>query len=81
MYLSFAIFDETTYAAVQFYFPIESSTFGFLNLGNTQWTITNSKTKYSPRNYLGNAAVHGDNKPFFKEPWRNGSKIETIIDV
>ena len=27
---------------------------------NTWWTISNSKTQYSSRNYLGKAAVHGD---------------------
>ena len=60
MYLSFAIFDETTYAVIQSYFSNESSASGCLKVFNTWRTISNSKTQYSLRNYLGNAAVHGD---------------------
>ena len=60
MYLSFAIFDETTYAVIQAYFPNESSASGCLKVFNTWWTISNSKTQYSSHNYLGKAAVHGD---------------------
>ena len=52
-----AIFDETTIAAVR------SSDAAFLTLFSKWWVLSNSKARGSAGNYLGNAAVIGDNKP------------------
>lgn len=52
-----------------------------MKLFNTWWTISNSKTQYSSRNYLGNAAVDGDNKPAFLRAmasWINSWRNERI---
>ena len=57
-----AIFYETTTAAIQSYFPVESSTFEFLKLFSKWWVISNSKTTFSTNR---NAAVNGDQKPPF----------------
>ena len=58
-----AMFPETTAAAVQSYFPDEKSTVDFLKLFSKWWVISNSKTALNTNNYLGNAAVNGDQKP------------------
>ena len=60
------MFHETTDAAIQSYFPNESNASGFLKLLSTWWTISNSKAQYLLHNYLRNAAVRGDNKPFLR---------------
>ena len=60
-----AIFDETTIAAVKSYFPEKASAAAFLALCSKWWVLPNSKAQYSIANYLGNAAVIGDNKPLF----------------
>ena len=60
-----AIFDETTIAAVKSYFPEKASAAAFLTLFSKWWVLSNSKARYSTANYLGNAAVIGDNKPSF----------------
>ena len=60
-----AIFDETTYTAIQSYFPQHSSAAEFLQLFQMWWIISNSKSQFSTTNYLGNAAVLGDEKPAF----------------
>ena len=60
-----AIFHETTAAVIQSYFPEEISTGQFLKLFSRWWVISNSKTAFSTNNYLGNAAVNGDQKPSF----------------
>ena len=62
--LALNIFHETTIAAVKSYFPERIDAAQFLKLVGTWWTITNSKTRYSP-NFLGNAIVLGDNKAEF----------------
>ena len=58
-----AIFDETTIAAVNSYFPEKISSATFRTLFSKWWVLSNSKARYSTANYLGNAAVIGDNKP------------------
>ena len=63
--LALAIFDETTTAAIQSYFPDQSSAVGVLKLFQKWWTISNSKSQFSTTNYLGNAATNGDQKPSF----------------
>ena len=60
-----AIFDETTIAAVKSYFPEKASAPVNLTLCSKWWVLSNSKARYSTANYLGNAAVIGDNKPSF----------------
>ena len=60
-----AIFDETTIAAVKSYFPEKASAAAFLTLFSKWWVLSNSKARYSTANYLGNAAVIGDNKQSF----------------
>lgn len=45
-----------------------------MKLFNTWWTISNSKNQYSSRNYLGNAANDGDNKPTFLRAMANWIK-------
>ena len=60
-----AILNETIAAAIQSYIPDESSTVEFLKLFSKCWVISNSKTAFSTNNYLGNAEVNGDQKPWF----------------
>ena len=57
-----AIFDETTIAAVKSHFPEKASAPVNLTLCSKWWVLSNSKARYSTANYLGNAAVIGDNK-------------------
>ena len=54
---------ETTAAAIQSYFQDEKSTAEFLKLFSKWWVISNSKTVLNTNNYLGDAAVNGDQKP------------------
>ena len=63
--VALAIFNESTSAGVQHYFPEKSDASGFLRLFNTWWTMSNSKQKNNSHNRLGNAAVINDNKPEF----------------
>ena len=61
-----AIFDETTIVAAKSYFPEEASAAAaFLTLFSKWWVLSNSKDRYSIVNYLGNAAVIGDNQASF----------------
>ena len=60
-----AIFDPSTRAAVLKYYPQAQDAADFLNLFHTWWMISNSKQRYMPNYYLGNAAVLGDGKPKF----------------
>ena len=62
--VALAVFDETT-AAIQSYFPDESSTVEFLKLFRKWWVISNSKSTFSTNNYLGNVAVNIDQKLSF----------------
>ena len=63
--LALAIFDPTTSAAIESYFPDRTDASSFLKLINIWWTISNSKQKYNNNYYIGNAAVLGDMKPLF----------------
>ena len=56
-----AIFDETTSAAVQEYFPSRRESADFLRLINKWWILSNSKNQFS-NHILGNAAKDGDGK-------------------
>ena len=60
-----AIFDETTITAVKSNFPEKASAAAFLMLFSKRCVLSNSKARYSPANYPGNAAVIGDKKPSF----------------
>ena len=60
-----AVFDETTIAAEKSLFPKKASDAAFITLFSKWWVLSNSIARYSTANYLGNAAVTGDNKPPF----------------
>ena len=47
------------------HFPEKASATAFLTLFSKFWVLSDSKARYSTANYLGNAAVTGDNKPSF----------------
>ena len=66
-----AIFHETTITAIKSYFPDREDAAQFLNLINTWWTISNSKSRYNWSNNLGNAASIGDKKPEFLRAFAN----------
>ena len=75
--LALAVFDPTTTAALLSYFPDEEAAAGFLTLIFKWWTVCNSKQK-TTNNWLGHAAVMGDQKPEFLrklatwfEDWQN----------
>ena len=63
------------------YFPEKASVAAFLTLFSKWWILSNSKASwvlcnsYSALNYLGNAAVIGDNKPLICAQWQIGSRI------
>ena len=59
------IFDETTSAAIESYFPDRTDASGFLGLVHSWWIISNSKRRFNTRNKLGNAATKGDSKTSF----------------
>ena len=63
--LALNIFDETSSAAINSYFPARKSAASFLSLFHKLFVILNSKQKFNSNNRLGNAAVAGDNKPKF----------------
>ena len=57
-----AIFNETTISDMKSYFLEKASAVAFLTLFSKWWVLSNSKARYSTSNYLGYAAVIGDNK-------------------
>ena len=63
--VALAIFEETTSAAINDYFPEKDDAAGFLKLFNVWWKISNSKQRYNSNHRLGNAAAANDNKPEF----------------
>ena len=68
--IALAIIHETNIAAARSYFPTRSDLFGFLNLINIWWTISNSKQRYTP-NVLRNAIIFGDKKTDFYRIFAN----------
>ena len=62
--VALAVFDESTSAGIEHYFPERKDSAEFLRLINKWWVMSNSKNRWSS-NPLGNAAVKGDNKPKF----------------
>ena len=61
--LALAIFDPTTPAAMERYFPADVVAARLLGLFYIWWTVSNSKNKFHSSHRLGNAAVPGDEKP------------------
>ena len=93
--LALAVIHETTIAAARSCFPTQSALFGFLNLINIWWTISNSKQSYTP-NILGNAIIFDANKtdlyriftdwtelwcasPFFRLTYQTKSALVTTL--
>ena len=70
-----AIFNETTISDMKSYFLEKASAVAFLTLFSKWWVLSNSKARYSTANYLGNAAVIGDNKHRSGTQWQIGSRI------
>lgn len=62
--LAVNIFHETTSAAIKSYFPNNLAASNFLNLFNTWWVISNSKSRWS-NNLIGHASIVNDRKPEF----------------
>ena len=74
---------QTTIAAVKSYFPEKASAAAFLTLFRQWQVLSNSKSRYSTVNYLGNAAVIGDNKPSFLRAmadWIQNQKKKKILN-
>ena len=65
MSLALSIFDATTSAAIESYYPDRYDALGFLKLRNLWLTINNSKKRYNTNFQIGDAAIEGDNKPLF----------------
>ena len=66
--LALAIFDPTTFAALESYFSDRMDAAAFLKLINLWWTMSNSNAKYNMNFHVGDAAVLNDGKPlFFRE--------------
>ena len=65
MPLALAIFDESTTAAIECYFPEKSDTAYFLSAFQILFVICNVKMQYNTSNMFGNAVNCNDNKPEF----------------
>ena len=63
--LALAIFDPTTSAAIESYFPESNAAAQFLRLINLWWTISNSKQQFNMNFHRGDAAKANDCKPTF----------------
>ena len=68
--VALAIFNETTSAAIEQYFPERKESADFLRLFNTWWIISNSKNRFS-NHILGHAARKSDKKPEFLREMAN----------
>lgn len=60
-----SVFDDTTIAAIQSYYPDRKDAAGFLKVFKYWWTISNSKERYNSHNKLGHAITNGDKKIHF----------------
>ena len=63
--LALSIFDATTSAAIESYYPVHYDASGFLKFINFWWTISNSKQRYNTNFRIGDAYVEGGKKPLF----------------
>ena len=61
--LALSIFNATTSAAIESYYPDRYNESGFLKLINLWWTISSSKQRYNTNFRIGDAAFQDDNKP------------------
>ena len=59
--VALSVFDPTTSAAIQSYFPDRKASAEFLRLIDTWWVISNAKQQISSRR-LGHAVKEGDNE-------------------
>ena len=62
--LALSVFDSTTSAAIESYFPDRKASADFLRLIDTWWVISNAKQQFSSRR-IGHAVTKGDKKPEF----------------
>ena len=69
--MALAIFNETTTAAIDYYFEEKDDASGFLKLFNMWWTISNSEQCFNSSNRLDNAATVNDGKPEFLREFAN----------
>ena len=65
MPLALAIFDKSTTAAMECYFPEKSDAACFLSAFQKVFVICNAKTQYNTSNMFGNAIFCSDSKPEF----------------
>lgn len=63
--LALAIFDATTSAAIDSYYPERKDAAMFLRLINIWWTMSNSKSRFNGNFHIGDAARPDDSKPEF----------------
>ena len=63
--LALSIFDATTSAAIESYYPVHYDASGFLKFINFWSTISNSKQRYNTNFRIGDAYVEGGKKPLF----------------
>ena len=71
MPLALSIFDTTTSAAIENYWPDCYNVSGFPKLINLWQTISNSKQRYNTNFRIGDAAVEGDNTTLFLQAFAN----------
>ena len=69
--LALAIFDRSTSAAIESYYPNRLDASSFLKLVNIWWTINNSKQEFNKNFRTGNTADKGDKKPLFLREFAN----------
>ena len=65
MPLALAIFNPTTSATIESYFPESNAAAQFLRLINLWWTISNSKQQFNMNFHREDAAKANDCKPAF----------------
>ena len=69
--LALAIFDQSTSAAIESYYPNRLDASSFLKLVNIWWTINNSKQEFNTNFQIGNATVKDDKKRLFLREFAN----------
>ena len=69
--LALAIFDQSTFTAIEIYYPNWLDASSFLKLVNIWWTINNSKQESNTNFRIDNAAVKDDKKPLFLQEFTN----------
>ena len=69
--LALAIFDQSTSAAIESYYPNRLDASSFLKLVNIWWTINNNKQEFNANFRIGNATVKDDKKSLFLREFAN----------